>query len=145
MLRASGLRRMTFTFVAWWTTVADLCTSNSPVGVSAPFSTSLVNSSPPRDRDLSDVQTQFDASAAAQPPAMSLIDWIRTGGSPPLAPRIGFVLALSACGAPLAATASAPIVAVCGPPGVMGSIGSADTVSRRDCRARDLLGATHSY
>ena len=130
---------MTFTFVAWWTTVADLCTSNSPVGVSAPFSTSLVNSSPPRDRDLNDVQTQFDGSAAAQPPAVSLVDWIRTGGSPPLAPRIGFVPALSACNAPLAVATSAPIVAARGRPGALGSVGYADTVSRRNYRARDLL------
>jgi hypothetical protein len=137
---------MDFTFVAWWTTVADLCTSNSAVGVSTPLPSSLVNSSLPHGRGLSDVQTQFDASAATQLLAVSLLDWIRTGDSPPLALCIGLsVLAHAACSAPLAVTTSAPIVAVRGLPGALGSVGFVDTVSRRDCRARDLLGATHSY
>ena len=74
--------------------------------------------------------TQFDASAAAQTLAVSLLNR-STGDSPPLAPRIGFVLALSACGAPLAVTTSAPIVAVRGLPDALGSAGFVDTHGTR--------------
>ena len=118
--------------------MADLCTSNSPVGVGTPIPSTLVDFSPPHSRGLSDVQTQFDASAAAQPLAVSLLD-CNTGDSPTLAPCIGFVPALSACNAPLAVATSAPIVAARGRPGALGSVGYADTVSRRNYRARDLL------
>lgn len=138
----SRMERTDSTLVAWWTTVADLCTSNSRKGASASLFPQLVAFSPPLGRRRGR-SVQFDYSAAAQPLAVSLLDR-STGDSPPLAPRIGFVLALSACSAPLAVAASTPIAAVRGRPGALGSAGFVDA-TRLFCRARGLLSATHSY
>ena len=135
--------QVTTTIISWWTSSADLCTSNSR----AVFSLVLVVTSqaPSHGRNHSSSHlTQYDLHAGSAPLVASLLH-LSTGDSPPLTPCIGFALAQSACSAPLAVTMDATLAAACTLLGALGSDGSADMMSRRLCRAHGWQRARRSY
>ena len=137
------MERTTHHYNSWWTTVANLRTIHSPIGVGSLFSLKLVASSPPQDRDLDGRSTQCALHTHSAARVASLLHR-DTGDSPPAAAYIAFVFAQPTCSVPLAVAISAPLAAVSTLLGALGSHGSADAMSRQFCRARGWLRARRS-